>query len=135
MANGTIAFDTLSTSGQISGTAKSVDTDYLASGSAKVWVSFDGTASSAASRGAFGVSSMDDNGTGDYDVNISSAMSDANYAIVVGQGRYNEGTYGGQYDISIATVATTSLQVFSNTVGAARADYSYNAIAFLGDLA
>jgi len=30
MANGTIAFDTLSTSGQISGTAKSVDTDYLA---------------------------------------------------------------------------------------------------------
>ena len=37
MANGTIAFDTLSTSGQISGTAKSVDTDYLAYGSAKVW--------------------------------------------------------------------------------------------------
>jgi hypothetical protein len=35
MANGTIAFDTLSTSGQISGTAKSVDTDYLAYGSAK----------------------------------------------------------------------------------------------------
>ena len=29
MANGTIAFDTLSTSGQITGTAKSVDTDYL----------------------------------------------------------------------------------------------------------
>ncbi len=28
MANGTIAFDTLQTSGQITGTAKSVDTDY-----------------------------------------------------------------------------------------------------------
>ena len=41
MANGTIAFDTLSTSGQISGTAKSVDTDYLAYGSAKVWYGFD----------------------------------------------------------------------------------------------
>ena len=36
MANGTIAFDTLQTSGQISGTAKSVDADYLAYGSAKV---------------------------------------------------------------------------------------------------
>ena len=43
MANGTIAFDTLSTSGQISGTAVSVDTDYLAYGSAKVWYLFDGT--------------------------------------------------------------------------------------------
>jgi hypothetical protein len=35
MANGTIAFDTLSTSGQISGTAKSIDTDYVVNGSAK----------------------------------------------------------------------------------------------------
>ena len=39
MANGTIAFDTLSTSGQITGTAKSLDTDYFVSGIAKVvWV-------------------------------------------------------------------------------------------------
>ena len=37
MANGTIAFDTLSTSGQISGTAKSVDADYVVSGSAKYY--------------------------------------------------------------------------------------------------
>jgi hypothetical protein len=36
MANGTIAFDTLQTSGQITGTAKSVDTDYVVNGSAKV---------------------------------------------------------------------------------------------------
>ena len=34
MANGTIAFDTLQTSGQITGTAKSVDTDYVVNGSA-----------------------------------------------------------------------------------------------------
>ena len=38
MANGTIAFDTLQTSGQITGTAKSVDTDYVVNGSAKVWI-------------------------------------------------------------------------------------------------
>ena len=44
MANGTIAFDTLSTSGQISGTAKSVDTDYLASG-VKVWCNHEQAAS------------------------------------------------------------------------------------------
>ena len=37
MANGTIAFDTLQTSGQITGTAKFVDTDYVVNGSAKQW--------------------------------------------------------------------------------------------------
>ena len=42
MANGTIAFDTLSTSGQITGTAKSVDTDYVVNGSTKVWCSWTG---------------------------------------------------------------------------------------------
>ena len=41
MANGTIAFDTLSTSGQITGTAKSVDTDYVVSGGAKTWFVYD----------------------------------------------------------------------------------------------
>ena len=41
MANGTIAFDTLSTSGQITGTAKSLDTDYVVNGSAKSWVNND----------------------------------------------------------------------------------------------
>ena len=47
MANGTIAFDTLSTSGQIQGTAKSVDTDFIVSGSPKHWVNIDGDTPSA----------------------------------------------------------------------------------------
>ena len=38
MANGTIAFDTLQTSGQITSTAKSLDTDFVVSGSAKAWL-------------------------------------------------------------------------------------------------
>ena len=47
MANGTIAFDTLQTSGQIDlrGTGLSLDTDYLVHGSNKQWIAFnmDGT--------------------------------------------------------------------------------------------
>jgi hypothetical protein len=53
MANGTIAFDTLSTSGQISGTAKSLDTDYVVNGSSKSWVNLDGTDSGAADKFRF----------------------------------------------------------------------------------
>ena len=47
MANGTIAFDTLSTSGQISGTARSVDTEYIVKGSAKFFVTYTGTTTTA----------------------------------------------------------------------------------------
>ena len=78
MANGTIAFDTLSTSGQISGTAKSVDTDYVVNGSAKAWSL---TASDASLDDSFNFGSGTDNGTGDYTVAFSSNMSNATYAV------------------------------------------------------
>ena len=41
MANGTIAFDTLTTSDSVNtNTEKSIDTSYLFNGVAKVWTSF-----------------------------------------------------------------------------------------------
>jgi hypothetical protein len=80
MANGTIAFDTLSSSGQITGTAKSVDTDYVVNGSAKAWVNFNGTGT-IATRDSFNTASLTDGGTGDYVLNFSNVMSDANYSV------------------------------------------------------
>ena len=42
MANGTIAFDTLTTSDSVkSSTEKSIDTSYIFNGVAKAWVTFD----------------------------------------------------------------------------------------------
>ena len=79
MANGTIAFDTLQTSGQISGTAKSVDTDYVVNGSAKAWVNFQGT-DTFGINDSFNITSCDDNGTGDYDINITNALSNASFS-------------------------------------------------------
>ena len=79
MANGTIAFDTLSTSGQISGTAKSVDTDYLAYGSAKSW--FNLNAATPALRDSFNIGSITDEATGRYEGNFTTAMSNGNYAV------------------------------------------------------
>jgi len=74
MANGTIAFDTLSTSGQISGTAKSVDADYLAYGSAKMWANYltnDGTSITD----SFNVGSLTDNAVGRTYINFSNNMA------------------------------------------------------------
>ena len=56
----------------------SVPVDTVISGSAKAWVNFNGTGT-VAIRGAFNVSSITDNGIGDYTVNFTNAMPDANF--------------------------------------------------------
>jgi len=76
MANGTIAFDTLQTSGQIRGTAKSVDSDYLVFGSNKCWGHFD---NDSVIDDSFNTTSMTDSGTGNFLANFTNNMVDANY--------------------------------------------------------
>jgi hypothetical protein len=49
-------------------------------GIAKAWVNFDGTGTPAI-RSSFNVSSITDNGTGDYTVNFTTALPTANYSI------------------------------------------------------
>lgn len=54
----------------------------IANGIAKAWVNFNGTGT-VAIRGSYNVSSITDNGTGDYTVNLTSAVTDANGAVHV----------------------------------------------------
>jgi hypothetical protein len=46
----------------------------------RAWVNFNGTGT-VAIRASFNVSSITDNGTGDYTVNFTNAMPDADYAV------------------------------------------------------
>jgi hypothetical protein len=46
----------------------------------KAWVNFNGTGT-VAIRASYNVSSITDNGTGDYTVNFTSALADGNYAL------------------------------------------------------
>lgn len=50
-------------------------------GIAKAWVNFNGTGT-VAIRSSFNVSSITDNGTGDYTVNFTTALADANYSSI-----------------------------------------------------
>lgn len=50
-------------------------------GIAKAWVNFNGTGTPAI-RSSFNVSSITDNGTGNYTVNYTTAMPNTNYAII-----------------------------------------------------
>jgi hypothetical protein len=86
-ASGLTLSGTVTTSGSLtlSGTA-TVASLTTASGSApsysaRAWVNFNGTGT-VAIRASGNVSSITDNGTGDYTINFSTAMSDANYSAV-----------------------------------------------------
>ena len=70
----TAKFDTLS---NLAGSL-SVPVGTVVQGSAKAWVNFDGTGT-VAIRASFNVTSVTDNGTGDYTLNFTTALPDANY--------------------------------------------------------
>jgi hypothetical protein len=77
----------------------------------RAWVNFNGTGT-VAIRASFNVSSITDNGTGDYTVNMTTAMSDANYSATLGWKR-DSGT-GNDTGPQLSTLSTTSLR-FTNT--------------------
>lgn len=64
-------------------------------GAAKAWLNFNGVGT-VAIRDSFNVSSVTDNGTGDFTVNFTSAMANANYCFQLSA--TDDGTGGNQTD-------------------------------------
>lgn len=48
----------------------------------RAWVNFNSTTATITIRGSGNISSITDNGTGDYTLNFTNAMSDANYSMI-----------------------------------------------------
>ena len=95
ITDGTIVNADINASAAITGTKISNLND------AKAWVNFNGTGT-VAIRASFNVTSITDNGTGDYTVNFTNALSDANYAAFCGGqdpvgGAWIIGKTGGAY--------------------------------------
>jgi hypothetical protein len=96
--------------------------------SCRAWVNFNGTGT-VAIRASGNVTSITDNGTGDYTVNFTTAMSDANYVANV------TGDVGGVGDFAVgctrdATARTTSLvRISVGTTAGASADSNVLAVA------
>jgi hypothetical protein len=80
---------------------------------ARAWVNFNGTGT-VAIRASGNVSSITDNGTGDYTVNFTTAMQDANYG-VAGMGYAIIGTYARNIQVR-DTPATSSVRVVTDGV-------------------
>ena len=83
----------------------------------RAWVNFNGTGTPAI-RASGNVSSITDNGTGDYTVNFTTAMVDANYSFVYG-GRFD--AVGGVTYMPVSTPrsnsAVTASSININGVG------------------
>ena len=78
MANGTIAFDTLTTSDSVNtGTEKSIDTSFILNGVNKVWFTL---GMDAVQDDSFNCSSVDDDGTGDFGIHFTNAFNNALYS-------------------------------------------------------
>lgn len=111
----TAKFDTLS---NLAGT-QTVPVATVAQGSAKAWVNFNGTGT-VAIRASFNVSSITDGGTGDYTLNFTNAMVDADYVVsgtAMKNGASNDGSAG------------VYLQVFGSTTYSAA--YTTNSVRVL----
>ena len=120
-----------STTGTLTLTGEGSATTDVTQGLAKTWVQLNG--SSFAIAGSFNVSSADDNGTGDYDINYTSAMNNNQYSVPAGC----NGDGNGNRAISINAVATTSHDIITFITDTAniKNDLSIITTSVFGDLA
>jgi hypothetical protein len=70
------------------------------------FVNFNGTTSPGTIRASFNVSSVTKNGTGDYTVNFTNALADANFSVVISSSSTATAGYPSSY-----TASTTSSSV------------------------
>jgi hypothetical protein len=103
----------------------------------RAWVNFNGTGT-VAIRASGNVSSITDNGTGDYTVNFTTAMPDTNYASTFGVSQSGSGAFnatlgpvtsGGDIDLSLTTYTTTQMRIQCYRAAGNKQDPSFATVA------
>ena len=83
----------------------------------RAWVNFNGTGT-VAIRGSANVSSITDNGTGDYTVNFTTAMPDANYSAMSVSPLHS-------YVSKVAAPTTSGFSILNEAFSGTTTDYAY----------
>lgn len=94
----------------------------------RAWVNFNGTGT-VAIRASFNVTSITDNGTGNYAVNLTTAMPDTNYSVSATKG-YNSGTATGGRGCEANPSTSSVANVYSYYGGALGDDAVINVAIF-----
>jgi len=92
----------------------SLTTAQIYNGAAKAWVNFNGTGT-VAIRASYNVSSITDNGVGDYTVNFTTAMADANYSFNLNATRSTLASAGDSISFVNTTPTTSALRISTTT--------------------
>lgn len=99
---------------------------------ALAWVNFNGTGT-VAIRSSYNVSSITDNGTGDYTVNLTNALSDANYVTqATGQRANSNSALYGAITYNRTPTTTACPVAFSEDAGSLQ-DPSICAVVIFGN--
>ena len=124
----------------------SVGMAYVAGGSAKAWINYNGQGTIAV-RDSLNHSSLTDNGTGNHDTSFSASFNNANYSVAtnnIAESNNSRGAYGVGVAISGAGTAvsmtTSAIRLYSNynanaSSNGAAVDHNINLLNFMGDLA
>jgi hypothetical protein len=91
---------------------------------AKAWVNFNGTGT-VAIRAAGNVTSITDNGTGDYTVNFTTAMPDVNYAVPQGASDGSAPLSTGNFGFKVQTMTTASVRGWTGYASSADATFVF----------
>ena len=124
---------TLNVSNITDGTT-TVGTSYVVNGSAKAWMSLNGTGTIAI-RDSLNISSVTDNATGGYTQNFTNSFSNGNYSTNV-TGTHDGGSYVSWGVVANDTPpATTAFRGDYLNAASTPADVSYAQTSSFGDLA
>lgn len=135
MAYGTIGADVIQTSGVgLTPIFKDLNGDDIGvipvnPQLAKAWVNFDGTLSGTITpRASYNITNITKNSTGDYTINFTNAMTDANY-VVIAMGKSSTAAYGQSWSTNIKQSTTPSTTSF--TIVNSYQDDNSNTVAYV----
>ena len=113
----------------VTGEGNSTTTN-LQQGLAKAWINFNGS-STVAIRDSFNVSSLDDDGTGTYGINVSNSFGSADHCPTSTNDAV--GNYSASEINTVATTGIDALRCFN--IGGSGIDSTLVYVSFHGDLA
>lgn len=102
----------------------------------RAWVNFDASSGTPAIRSSFNVTSITDNGVGDFTINFTTAMPNANYSpmMSINDNKNTTVTTINIYDAALGGTnpTTTALRIATQNSGTGSGDSQYNCIAVFG---
>ncbi len=121
------------TAGSITVQGEGSATTNLQQGLTKAWCFFDGTAGTIAVADSYNVGSLTDSSAGEYGVNFTNNMSNANYSRYATAGATNASSVGGESSAHATSTSSCRIKAVKPTI--AVADDSKVSCGINGDLA